>query len=254
MITNKLAELLSNCAIPKFDTNRYSNVKKIIGISGVSFFRLDKVLENREEIKSIIDQLHDNFDNGWSYTQINRVKDGSTWTDKDTQMELLLMLGLASGLLEFCSKRGDWHKLPNGMPYIRRVDDKSVFDSLKESIDKIPTFDKIDEFEFDNDSKVLSSNGIKSITINYEDGSSKDVDSCIFGEILEDERTIGMKFGFLNINDDKVDYIIEFLDKMSIDLKEERLKSLLDDLKEDDEYLEGVVNNLKSILDKVKNL
>lgn len=45
--------------------------------------------------------------------------DETRWTDDPSDVEKLVALGLASGLVSFCAPRDKWPKLPGGMPYVR---------------------------------------------------------------------------------------------------------------------------------------
>jgi len=45
--------------------------------------------------------------------------DHSLWTKDMPDVEKLLALGLASGLMSFCAPRDRWPSLPDGFPYVR---------------------------------------------------------------------------------------------------------------------------------------
>jgi hypothetical protein len=56
---------------------------------------------------------------GGTMTMMNQRGDQTFWTRDVTDVEKLIALGLASGLLSFCAPREKWGKLPGGVPYLR---------------------------------------------------------------------------------------------------------------------------------------
>jgi hypothetical protein len=56
---------------------------------------------------------------GGSMMTMNIRGDKTPWTNTVPDVEKLIALGLASGLLSFCAPRDRWSKLPGGVPYVR---------------------------------------------------------------------------------------------------------------------------------------
>lgn len=45
--------------------------------------------------------------------------DNTQWTDDMSDIDKLIALGMAMGLLSFCAPRDKWPALPGGLPYVR---------------------------------------------------------------------------------------------------------------------------------------
>jgi hypothetical protein len=46
-------------------------------------------------------------------------EDGQLWTNDMSDVEKLISVGMALGLVEFCAPRDRWGSLPGGLPYVR---------------------------------------------------------------------------------------------------------------------------------------
>lgn len=93
----------------------------VVGISVNVGFNPKRIEKNKIKISSIIDNLHDKFDNGWTFLNLCLDKNENQWTGSQLTMQELMLLGIAINKLEYCCKPDMWHLLPQGMPYIRRV-------------------------------------------------------------------------------------------------------------------------------------
>lgn len=75
-----------------------------------------------QDIKDMLEQLPLGFRNsvggGMSFLSACERSDGTLWGEH-LQVEQLMLLGLASGLVEYCAPREIWKILPGGMPYFR---------------------------------------------------------------------------------------------------------------------------------------
>ncbi len=97
------------------------NVVLIGGV--VNNFALDKfwVNENKEDIKSMLLQLDDNFMNdgggGWTFLNMPMRADGVQWGEQ-RNAEQLLVLGIACELANYLMPREMWKMFPGDMPYI----------------------------------------------------------------------------------------------------------------------------------------
>lgn len=84
-------------------------------------FNPDRIKLYEENIKKAIDQLHETFNEGWSFFNLGLLKDGMIWTTSHQCMEQLLVLGIASGFLKYTLPKKSWRFLPGGVPYVIKV-------------------------------------------------------------------------------------------------------------------------------------
>lgn len=75
---------------------------------------------HEQDIKDLLSQLHTQFrqnqGGGWSFLMACETSTGIHWGEH-FDIEKLVLLGRAAGLLEFCLPREFWRELPGGMPY-----------------------------------------------------------------------------------------------------------------------------------------
>ena len=77
---------------------------------------------HREDILLMLDELPDDFKStsdsgGWSFLNACVDKHGNLWTGEHRTVEMLVLLGIAIGRVEFLAPRELWAALPGGMPY-----------------------------------------------------------------------------------------------------------------------------------------
>lgn len=94
---------------------------KVEGITGTVYFNPIRINYYKDEIKSIVKQLHHSFEEGWSFLNMCLDINNEQWTGVHRTMEELLDLGLAAKCLEYCTPREIWDLLPNKMPYVKLV-------------------------------------------------------------------------------------------------------------------------------------
>jgi hypothetical protein len=91
------------------------------GITWRVYFHPGRLEGYREEIAALLDELPDDFKSsgggGASFLAACQDKHGRQWGEHPT-MQLLLLLGLATGKVEYCAPRKLWSAFPGGMPYI----------------------------------------------------------------------------------------------------------------------------------------
>lgn len=90
------------------------------GISHTGYYIKEKLEEHRAEIEELLDQLPSNFKKssggGWSFLNACMDKEENQWGEQ-IDVELLMMLGIAIGKVEYCLPREMWRMLPGGVPY-----------------------------------------------------------------------------------------------------------------------------------------
>ena len=86
-------------------------------------FSVVQLTKAREDIVKMLLCLPEGFrtdeGGGGSVAQMIMRDDGTPWTGEMPDVEKLLVLGMAVGLMEFCAPRDKWHRLPGGFPYVR---------------------------------------------------------------------------------------------------------------------------------------
>lgn len=81
-------------------------------------FNPNRLKENYDNIRSMLDRLHPNFKKGWTFLNMCDDKDGRQWTGSQADMDKLLALGLAINKLTYMLPREVWPALPGGVPYV----------------------------------------------------------------------------------------------------------------------------------------
>lgn len=94
-----------------------------IPVSGVVLnlgFHPGRLKEHTDEIAELLAELPEGFSEnmggGRSFLDACMDKHGEQWGEH-RNVDELLTLGLASGLVSYCLPREVWHVLPGGMPY-----------------------------------------------------------------------------------------------------------------------------------------
>lgn len=117
--------LYKNEELPATQKDREEFAKKhgvhAEGIQIKTVFNPTRINKYKDDVKDMVGQLPDTFDDGWSFLNMCVTKDGKEWTSLHRTMEQLCCLGTATGALKLLSPREMWPVLPGGMPYYRRV-------------------------------------------------------------------------------------------------------------------------------------
>ncbi len=86
-------------------------------------FSVPQLAKSREEIIRLLLAIHRGFRSdegqGGSVGMLTMRDDNVMWTGDMSDIEKLLSLGMAVGLVTFCVPREKWDRLPNGLPYVR---------------------------------------------------------------------------------------------------------------------------------------
>lgn len=85
-------------------------------------FHPERLESFKDEIKGMLEELPNEFmqsgGGGWSFLNLCVDKHGNQWTGFHQTMDELVILGLATGLVDFVMPREAWSALPGSMPYI----------------------------------------------------------------------------------------------------------------------------------------
>ena len=100
------------------DTSNHVRADGIVRSVG---FHPDRLEAHSEEIVELLAELPDAFQQssggGMSFLNACFDKHDNQWTDVHFRMEQLLLLGLATGRVEYLAPRELWSAFPGGMPY-----------------------------------------------------------------------------------------------------------------------------------------
>lgn len=121
----RVEEIYRNCLSANIDvfdglTHRPVQVDDILG----NKVDLDtgKLAIHRKEITAMLNELPKEFHQftggGWSFLQSCYDKDGNQWTGSHKIMNMLFMLGMGIGKVEYLLPRDLWNTLPGCMPYL----------------------------------------------------------------------------------------------------------------------------------------
>lgn len=91
----------------------------IDGIVRNFVFHPGRVAECRDTIREMLDQLPDDYKDGYTFLNLCNDKHGTLWTGLQRTMEALVVLAIAADLMEYCMPRFMWAVLPGGMPYVK---------------------------------------------------------------------------------------------------------------------------------------
>lgn len=103
-------EIINN--IPIYEPIYAEGITMTVGFNSI------KIEKNKEEIISIIDNLHPTFKEGWTFLNLCMDKKENIWTGNHSTMQELLCLGIAIDKIEILAPREMWDILPGGVPYI----------------------------------------------------------------------------------------------------------------------------------------
>lgn len=93
-----------------------SNHVKAEGITCLVGFNPDRLEEHRAEISEMLDELPEEFKEGWSFLNACVDKNDRQWGEHKN-VEQLFQLGIAIGRVKCLMPREIWAMLPGGMPY-----------------------------------------------------------------------------------------------------------------------------------------
>lgn len=101
------------------------------GIMHTAHFAIEKLRVRKADIGGMLAQLPLPFQppergggGGWSFLNACMDRDDNQWTGLHSTMEMLFMLGLATGQAAYCLPREMWSALPGQMPYLMVTEPK----------------------------------------------------------------------------------------------------------------------------------
>lgn len=142
--TENVSSVFTNCLFTDDETADPAMMARALIVDGVSLkvgFHPGRIKENSKHIKSMLDCLPDSFksDSGGGMSFLNAIEDnnGVQWTSLHTEVDKLVILGLATFNITFLMPREMWKILPGGMPYLVVNSLKQIRKKKMEKIEKI---------------------------------------------------------------------------------------------------------------------
>lgn len=115
----RIDEVFRECLFSKDEDT--SNMVKVEGITMTVGFNPNRLETYREEIESYAKEVPKGFTNGMSFVHLCESDNGSMWTGLHQDMELLMLLLMAVGKMEYTHTREFWKILPMGVPALRLI-------------------------------------------------------------------------------------------------------------------------------------
>lgn len=121
---SEVAEIFNYCLITKesYVKDPRQPFKSAEGIFWSASFNKARLLEKEPKIHEILKELpvelQEGGGEGDSFLWIRKDKKGGTWTSSLRLMEQLLLLGLATGKIQYVLKRKAWGIFKLGIPHI----------------------------------------------------------------------------------------------------------------------------------------
>lgn len=111
-------DIFNKCILD--DSMQNSRHVLVQGLEHTFCLKQDVLEGSRETIQEMLRQLPDFFrsEKGWSFNCLGNIKTGP-WAGKHKHFEMLMVLAMGLGMMEYVSERSIWHTLPSGKPYIR---------------------------------------------------------------------------------------------------------------------------------------
>lgn len=122
--SEKVSKIFKNCLFKDSEVIDGKPVIEPIYVEGIKCnFGLhpERVKEYSKDIESFINELPNEFKQGWSFLNLCRTKDGELWTGSHQVCEELMALGIASKNIQYCCPKDMWSILPGAMPYLQII-------------------------------------------------------------------------------------------------------------------------------------
>lgn len=124
LTVDRVETIFKACLYTKEELPETGNPEDMVEVQGVMMhvgLNPERLSQHREEIRGMLLELPDGFmsshGGGWSFLNACYDRHGVQWTGEHPAMELLFILGLATGIAKELLPRELWHTLPGSMPY-----------------------------------------------------------------------------------------------------------------------------------------
>lgn len=122
--STKVSEIFDSCLFKEDEIIDGKPIVEPIYVDGItSKFGLhpERVNQYAEEVGKFISELPETFKEGWTFLKLCETKDGEQWTGLHKVCEELMVLGIATNKMKYCSPKEFWGMLPGGLPYIQVI-------------------------------------------------------------------------------------------------------------------------------------
>lgn len=116
---NAVIKAFVECAIPNGKRVKKDSII-VDGVSGPQAFRKDILETHRTNVKMMLAELPPKYftSGGATFNDLWDHSDGTRWTGTLSVMDMLLMLGLALGYVQYILPRDLWVTLPGRLPWL----------------------------------------------------------------------------------------------------------------------------------------
>lgn len=122
--SNKVSDIFFDCLFKEAELADGKPIGAFIKVEGITQFfgfNPERIKKHEQEIENFIDELPDQFKEGYSFLKICETKDSYQWTGSQMVCEQLVSLGIASQKMAYSFPREMWRMLPGSVPYIEIV-------------------------------------------------------------------------------------------------------------------------------------
>lgn len=122
--SEKVSRIFTDCLLKKEEIVENKSIVKTIYVEGISAkfgLHSERIAQYSEDIKAFVNELPEEFKEGWSFLNLCWTKDGEQWTGFHKICEQLMVLGIASKEMKYCCPKKMWNMLPFKMPYVKIV-------------------------------------------------------------------------------------------------------------------------------------
>lgn len=131
LTSKRVEEIFKDCLFSEDEIKDEMPTKEFsvaTGVMGKAVFNTEKLNQHKPEIVEMIDEV-ENIDQGVHCLQMCVRKDGSIWTNYEGDLDCLMMLGLATEVLEVPLNipRDEWYEFfSTAFPYVKKNNEKVV--------------------------------------------------------------------------------------------------------------------------------
>ena len=123
--TDAVHEIVQYCLFKEEEMNDDATIKDeasatiVEGIVQTFGFHTGRLEEKREDVKTLLSQLGDEYKEGYSFLSLCVDRNNNQWTSYQEVMEVLVCLGIGLGYASMPIPKLFWPMLPGGMPYVQ---------------------------------------------------------------------------------------------------------------------------------------
>jgi hypothetical protein len=123
LTATRVREIFFDCLFRAGELTNGKPTKPFTHVKGITLdvgFCSERVEVHRPEIHELCEELSDQFKSGMSFLDMCIDKYNRQWGEH-TNMQELMLLGIAAGKMKYCLPKEFWDSLPGNVPYIMVV-------------------------------------------------------------------------------------------------------------------------------------